>query len=221
MLDVTLGTRPRYSLVVDNDVKKQTNNKQSYILSCPQGAAGAAPSAPPVGRGRARGMAARQAAAQQQQQMQQQQQQQPTPQQPQVQAEAAGAMVGGRGVQRGGGRERAGGNGGPPIAEMASMNLEGGGGGDAPQRRNPYDRYVDRQWKDEAISSKGWYIQGCHFSGFFFCLLEENFLAFFRVLSVFCLCTLLILYLSRLAHCSTSVNIFLFGIMRVTIKLSQ
>ncbi|GFN99401.1 piwi-like protein 1, partial [Plakobranchus ocellatus] len=117
----------------------------------PPGAAGAGQSAPPVGRGRARGMAARQAAAQQQQQQQVSQ-----VQQQQAQAEAGGAMVGGRGVQRGGGRERpsGNGNGGPPTAQMAGMSL--GERGDAPYtRRAPYEKYVERQWKDAAISSKG------------------------------------------------------------------
>ncbi|KAK3770140.1 hypothetical protein RRG08_007051 [Elysia crispata] len=116
----------------------------------PPGAAGAAP---PVGRGRARGVAARQAAAQQQQQQQQPQISQ-MQQQPQAQAEAAGAMVGGRGVQRGGGRERPSGNGGPPTAQMAGMSL--GDSGDAPYRRRaPYERFVERQWKAPNISSKG------------------------------------------------------------------
>ena len=108
-----------------------------------------------MGRGRARGVAARQAAAQQQQQQQQPQISQ-MQQQPQAQAEAAGAMVGGRGVQRGGGRERPSGNGGPPTAQMAGMSL--GDSGDAPYRRRaPYERFVERQWKAPNISSKGWY----------------------------------------------------------------
>lgn len=118
----------------------------------PPGAAGAAPSGPPVGRGRSRGMAARQAAAQQQQQQPPQMTQ--MQQQPQAQAEDAGAMVGGRGMQRGGGRERPSGNGGPPTAQMAGMSL--GERGDAPYtRRAPYERYVERQWKDPEVSSKG------------------------------------------------------------------
>ncbi|GFR80421.1 piwi-like protein 1, partial [Elysia marginata] len=121
----------------------------------PPGAGGAVPSAPSVGRGRSRGIAARQAAAQQQQQAQMAQVQQQQQQQP-PQAEASGAMVGGRGVQRGGGRERpsGNGNGGPPTAQMAGMSL--GERGDASStRRQPYDRYVERQWKDPSVSSKG------------------------------------------------------------------
>ncbi|RUS89237.1 hypothetical protein EGW08_002980 [Elysia chlorotica] len=117
----------------------------------PPGAAGAAPSGPPMGRGRARGVAARQAATQQQVQA-------PQMQQPQAQEDtAAGAMVGGRGVQRGGGRERPSGNGGgPPTAQMAGMSLGETGSGDAPYRRRaPYERFVERLWKNPQTSSKG------------------------------------------------------------------
>ncbi|XP_059156586.1 piwi-like protein 1 [Physella acuta] len=53
------------------------------------------------------------------------------------------SITGGRGVQRGGGRER------PPIGEMAMMSL-----GDRP-RRTAYDKYVDDEWRSKDKDSVG------------------------------------------------------------------
>ncbi|XP_005096149.1 piwi-like protein 1 [Aplysia californica] len=113
----------------------------------PPGGAGAAPAAP-VGRGRSRG--ARQADPGQAQQ--------PVvmPQQAPVAGLGPEAVTGGRGVQRGGGRERptAGGNGdgGAPVSQMGQLSLSG-----KPEyrRRAPYEKYVEKRYKEDTKACVG------------------------------------------------------------------
>lgn len=100
--------------------------------------------APPVGRGRARGAQARQEIPPTE----------PTPVGDRGNGNGNGDAVatsGGRGVVRGGGRERpnGGGNGRSLAQQMEGLSVEGR------PRRNPWDRFIDRQWKADGKNKQG------------------------------------------------------------------